>query len=80
MHPSYPRLYREWLLSPLKFVPPPYFQKNNKSTELRHMFVDEAVLSLLSQRCVAKVEQRPLVCSLLSVVTNSEGKFLICTI
>ena len=37
-------------------------------------FVDEAVLGLLEKRCVLKVDYKPYVCSLLSVVSNTAGK------
>ena len=59
---------------PLKFVPPPYFQQNHKSVELYSEFVNDAVLKLIANRCVMKVEEKPEVCSPLSVVGNPQGK------
>ena len=59
---------------PLKFLPPPYSQGNHKSAELHHQFVDEAIQNLVQNHCVIKVDQRPVVCSPLSVVSNSSGK------
>ena len=59
---------------PLKFLPPPHHQHNNKSTGTHQQFVDEAVQSLLMNRCIRRVEAEPWVCSPLSVVSNSAGK------
>ena len=59
---------------PLKFLPPPHHQHNNKSTGTHQQFVDEAVQSLLMNRCIRRVEAEPWVCSPLSVVSNFAGK------
>ena len=59
---------------PLKFLPPPHSQGNHKSTEIHHKFVDEAIQNLVQNRCVIRVDQKPYVCSPLSVVSNSSGK------
>ena len=59
---------------PLKFLPPPYAQDNHKSASLQQQFVDEAVKSLLKNRCVMKVSEKPYICSPLSVVSNATGK------
>ena len=59
---------------PLKFLPPPYFQGNHKSSISHWVFVDDAVLNLLNNCCVAQVSEKPHVCSPLSVVSNSSGK------
>ena len=56
---------------PLKCIPQPFSQQNHKST---HMFVQEAVLSLLEKRCVQRVDHKPYVCSPLSAVSNTAGK------
>ena len=59
---------------PLKFLPPPYSQSNHKSAISHRVFVEDAVLNLLNNRCVAQVSEKPHVCSPLSVVSNSSGK------
>ena len=59
---------------PLKFVPPPYSQNNHKSAMLQQSFVDDTVHGLLSNCCVVQVNEKPHVCSPLSVVSNSAGK------
>ena len=59
---------------PLKFLPPPYSQNNHKLAILHQSFVDDAVLSLINNRCVVQVSEKPHVCSALSVVSNSSGK------
>ena len=59
---------------PLKFIPPAHCQQNHKSTELHSVFVDEAVQSLIVNRCVMKVHHQPEVCSPLSVVGKPQGK------
>ena len=40
---------------PLKFIPPAYFQDNHNSAMVHHSFVDEAIKSLLSNRCAMRV-------------------------
>ena len=59
---------------PLKHDPPPYCRQNHSSTEVHKTFVEEAVHDLLENRCVRRVDQKPIVCSPLSVVSNSAGK------
>ena len=59
---------------PLKFLPPPHSQSNHKSAELHHEFVDEAIQKLVQDCCVIKVDQKPHLCSPLSVVSNSSNK------
>ena len=58
----------------LKILPHPHCQSNHKSTMISRQFVDEAINSLLLNRCVRKVDARPYICSPLSVVSNSSGK------
>ena len=58
---------------PLKFIPPSYLQGNHKSTIFYHPFVDEAIQSLLSNQCAVRVEEKPHVCSPLSVISKSMG-------
>lgn len=59
---------------PFRFLPPSHNQCNSKSTETHQKFVDEAVLSLLTNRCIRRVEAEPWLCSPLLVVSNSTGK------
>ena len=59
---------------PLKFLPPPYSQGNHKSSISHRVFVNDAVLNLLNNRCVVQVSEKPHVCSPLSFVSNSSGK------
>ena len=55
-------------------MPTPFEQCNHKST-LDHLdFVSESVLELVNNRCVREVQERPVICSPLSVVVNYEGK------
>ena len=57
-----------------KFLPPLHSQRNNKSIETHQKFVDEAVQSLLINKCIRRIEAEPWICSPLSVVLNSTGK------
>ena len=59
---------------PLKFIPPSHSQSNHKSAELHHEFVDRAIQNLIQNRCIIRKDQKPYICSLLSVVENSSGK------
>ena len=59
---------------PLKFIPPSWSQHNHQSAKLHREFVNEAVESLLSNRCIIKVRESPHLCNPLSVVANSAGK------
>ena len=59
---------------PLRFLPPSHKQQNNNSTVIHKEFVDDAVQSLLTNRCIRKVGAEPWVCSPLLVVSNSKGK------
>ena len=58
----------------LKCIPQPFSPQNHKSTGMHHVFVQEAVLSLLEKRCVQSVDHKPYVDSPLSVVCNTAGK------
>ena len=44
---------------PLKFVPPPRFQRNHNSTATHNEFVNEAIENLVKNRCVALVNDKP---------------------
>ena len=59
---------------PLRFLPPSHSQQNNNSTVIHKIFVDEAVQSLLTNRCIRKVGGKPWVCNPLSVVSNFKDK------
>ena len=59
---------------PLKHVPPSYVHRNHNLTELRRDFIKQAVHDLLENHCILNVDQKPRVCSPLSVVSNSMGK------
>ena len=59
---------------PLKFLVPSHSQTNHKSAELHHEFVDKAIQNLVLNCCVTKEDQKPYLCSPLSVVENSSGK------
>ena len=73
-----PSMVLEWIQIgyklPLQYLPDPYSQSNHTSALSHHSFVTEAVSQLLINRCVRKVDEKPYVCSPLSVVQNAEGK------
>ena len=68
----------EWISEgyklPLLSAPPPHSQPNQRSAISEPDFVSAAVKELLESRCIHKVNERPHICSPLSVVTNAEGK------
>ena len=59
---------------PLMFLPPSHSQTNHMSAELHHEFVDEAKQNLVQNFCIIRMDQKPYLCSLLSVVENPSGK------
>ena len=59
---------------PIKYLPPPYSHCNHRSAELHHTFADEAVRSLVLNRCAVRVREKPYLCNPLSVVSNATGK------
>ena len=59
---------------PIKHLPPPYAHKNHSSTELDMSFVERAVHDLLINHCILRVEEKPRVCSPLSIISSSAGK------
>jgi len=61
-----------WL--PLKHLPSPYVHQNHSSTWTHRDFVEGAVRDLLANCCILKVEEQPVVCSPLSVVSSFTGK------
>ncbi|KAL5517290.1 hypothetical protein EMCRGX_G002814 [Ephydatia muelleri] len=59
---------------PFTSVPTPYLRPNQHSAHAEAEFVDSAVAELVAEGYVEKVEQKPTVCSPLSVVANGVGK------
>ena len=59
---------------PLKSEPPVWSQKNQPSAKLKSEFVQTSINELLADGCVRQVEQKPHICSPLSVVESSSGK------
>ena len=59
---------------PLLSVPGLYYHGNAKSAVESAEFVSATVGELLENRCIRMVDERPHVCSPLSVVKNREGK------
>ena len=59
---------------PLKFIPPSRCQDNHQSAKWHAEFVNDAIKSLLDNRCIRKLQQQPYLCSPLSVVANSSAK------
>ena len=52
-----------------------HLSQGNHRSALQHTgFVSEAIRELTVNRCVTQVSAKPFICSLLSVVVNSEGK------
>ena len=68
----------DWIQSgyklPLQYTPTTYAQENHRSALVHAEFVTGAIQELMANRCVKKVNDKPFVCSPLSVVANSEGK------
>ena len=46
--------------------------ENHKSEELHSEYVDEAIQSLIENRCVLRVQEKPVLCSPLSVVEGTK--------
>ena len=65
---------RQGYVLPFTSVPTPYFHPNQHSAYAEAEFVDGAVAELVAGGYVKKVEQKPTVCSPLSVVVNGVGK------
>ena len=59
---------------PLKSEPPVWAQKNQLSAKLKSEFVQASIEELLADSCIRRVEQKPHICSPLSVVESSAGK------
>ena len=57
-------------------MPTPYSQENHRSALQHAGFVSEAIGELTANRCVTQVSSKPFICSLLSVVVNSEDKLV----
>ena len=65
---------RQGYVLPFTSVPTPYLRPNQHSTHAEAEFVDGAVAELVAEGYVKKVDQKPTVCSPLSVVANGVGK------
>ena len=59
---------------PLLYMPTPFSQKNHGSALENREFVSGAIMELVRNRCVKKLDSQPFICSPLSVVKNSDGK------
>ena len=57
----------------IKF-PPSIFQKNHRIALNNKSFVEQAIEELLKNKCIIEVEDCPIVCSSLLVVTNDQKK------
>ena len=75
MHPSFIDCIENGYRLPLKFIPPSHCQPNPKSTMVHQSFVEDVIKNLVKNRCALRVRERPHICSPLSVVSNSMGKF-----
>jgi len=70
-----PALVLDWIQNGYKLYAPIPFEQNNHNSAFNHTrFVSDSVQELQANRCVREVEERPFICSPLSVVTNQEGK------
>ena len=59
---------------PLLSLPEPFKGRNHMSALHHKEFVSQAISDLIHNRCVAKVEDTPPICSPLSVIVNDSGK------
>lgn len=59
---------------PLLSLPKPFKGHNHMSAFHHKKFVSQAISNLIHNRCVAKVEDTPPICSPLSVIVNNSGK------
>ena len=68
---------RDGYVLPLFSAPSPFIGCNHKSALEHNEFVTNAVLDLLASNCILKVEDRPFICSPLSVVDVPNKKRLV---
>ena len=59
---------------PLISEPPVWSQKNQPSAKYKSEFVQTSIEELLADGCIKQVEQKPHICSPLSVVESSSGR------
>ena len=59
---------------PLLYLPESFSKGNHSSTRNHETFVSGAITQLLANRCIRKVDQKPHICSPLSVVENADKK------
>ena len=58
----------------LKFVLPSRFQINHQLAKLHENFVNDAVKELVENHCILEVQEKPYLCSPLSVMASTAGK------
>ena len=58
----------------LKFVPPSRFQINHQLAKLHENFVNDAGKELLEKAAILEVQEKPYLCSPLSVMASTAGK------
>ena len=58
----------------LLYLPDNFYKGNHSLTQVHEKFVTETITQLLANRCIKKVDQRPHICSPLSVVKNANKK------
>ena len=59
---------------PLLYLPDSFNKGNHSSTRAHEKFVTKSINQLLANRCIKKVDQRPHICSPMSVVENADKK------
>jgi hypothetical protein len=65
---------RNGYLLPLKSTPSGYQHSNKASAPDNAPFVNESILQLLEDGCIVEVDEKPTICSALSVVDNKSHK------
>ena len=65
---------RNGYLLPLKSTPSAYQHSNKASALDNALFVNESILQLLEDGCIVEVDEKPTICSSLSVVDNKSQK------
>lgn len=62
---------------PFISTPPPFFAKNNKSSEENHAFVTESITKLLENKCKVEIKTAPYCVNPLAVATQSKLRLVI---
>ena len=60
---------------PLLYMPDSFCKGNHSSTQVHAKFVTESISKLLANRCIKRVEQKPFICSPLSLVGKAAPSF-----